>query len=202
MYPGVQHRLRDASSLAVTIDDGPASHPVDALLELLDSQRMLTTWFFSGEAVRRLPETARAIVDAGHEAATHGNAHRGILRFSDQKLRDDIARSLDSIENATGVRPTIYRPPYGRILPRQLSIVRALGCRTVLWSQLPGDWNHRLPQALLRQRLARLRGGDILVLHDREHRRQQLMQNLRIVASVLRGKHLHTVPLGDGERLP
>ena len=59
------------------------------------------------------PALAREIVAAGHEVAVHGYRHTLLLRRRVAAVADDLDRAVDAIGEATGVRPTLYRPPYG-----------------------------------------------------------------------------------------
>jgi len=197
LLPGTLHTLPDRTAVAVTIDDGPVGENPSALLTYLAKEALTTTWFFSGEAVRRFPEYASEIAAGGHEVASHGFHHRSILRMADGQLRDDVRRSLDAIEEATGQRPAFYRPPYGRILTRQMSLIRALGCRVVLWSKLPGDWNIRLHGATMHSRLSSVRGGDIVVLHDRPGGQQRLIGHLRVLQQGMRRRGLRPISLAQ-----
>ena len=59
-----------------------------------------------GRAVERTPELARAISDAGHEAACHGWIWRPHADYASREAeRDDLARATRAIEAATGQRP-------------------------------------------------------------------------------------------------
>ena len=59
-----------------------------------------------GRAVVRSPSLARAIVDAGHEAACHGWLWRPHADFIDlTSERAALARATDAIATATGQRP-------------------------------------------------------------------------------------------------
>jgi len=195
LLPGSMHSLPVRDGVAVTIDDGPAGPDISPLLAVCAELELTCTWFLSGSQVRRNPRAAEEIADAGHEIGSHGYRHRSVIGLSDAALREDVRRAGEAIEDATGLRPVLYRPPYGRILPRQLSLLRGLGLHTVLWSQLPGDWDERIPAHVLHSRLGSVAGGDIVVLHDREGGRRSLAVLLRALHRVLRTKNLRTYPL-------
>jgi peptidoglycan/xylan/chitin deacetylase (PgdA/CDA1 family) len=195
LLPGVLHRLPARDGVAVTIDDGPAAPDTASLLAVCAELDLTCTWFLSGRQVRAFPGAAAEIAAEGHEIGSHGYLHRSVLGLSAAALREDLRRAGDAIADATGQRPVLYRPPYGRILPRQLSQLHGLGFRTVLWSQLPGDWNDRIPAHVLHARLASVSGGDIVVLHDRARGRRTLVGHLRALHRVLLAKGLRTYSL-------
>ncbi len=74
------------------------------------------------------------------------------------------------IEDATGVAPALYRPPYGIFSPAGLALVRRRGWRPLLWSRWGHDWRRRIaPAAIAAEVTADVAGGDVLLLHDADH---------------------------------
>ena len=97
----------------------------------------------------------------------HGYRHTLLLRRRVAAVADDLDRAVDAIGGATGVRPTLYRPPYGVLSSGALAHVRARGWRTLLWSTWGRDWERRATPAAIASRATRgLRAGDVVLLHD------------------------------------
>lgn len=96
--------------------DGPLESRVELntcrLLEVLEACGVRGTFFFLGEVAARFPTLARRVADAGHELGSHGYHHRAAMSLTRRELRDDVARSLRTIEDATGRRVWGYRAPY------------------------------------------------------------------------------------------
>lgn len=139
LAPSVWRGPRDRRTLAVTFDDGP-SEATPRLLDLLAQTGVRATFFLCGANVRRLPEIARAVRDAGHEIANHGERHPYYYCKSPGFLRADIAEGLASIEAVTGVRPRWFRPPYGLRWFGMGAIYRDLGITGVQWTVIARDW--------------------------------------------------------------
>ena len=86
------------------------------------------------------PDILKRTAREGHEIANHSWSHPNLGKMA---RRSACARELqktdDAIKAAIGVRPTLMRPPYGSITPRQKAVdprdVRLphhhLGCRSV-----------------------------------------------------------------------
>jgi polysaccharide deacetylase family protein (PEP-CTERM system associated) len=85
---------------------------VEHLLELLAAHGARATFFFLGEVAERFPTLVRRAVAAGHEAGSHGHRHRPVIQLTRREFRDDVTRSLRTIEDAAGVRVLGYRAPY------------------------------------------------------------------------------------------
>ena len=160
----VYHGDRRRRSIALTFDDGP-SESTPALLDLLARQQVSATFFMCGRNVERLPEIARAVGAAGHEIGNHSDSHP---RF-DFRSRDFIYRELASgqekIVRHAGVRPRLFRAPYG---VRWFGLKEAqarLDLLGVMWGTIANDW--KWPAARIAKRVAgRACPGEIVCLHD------------------------------------
>lgn len=170
--PALADRLRielriDRAVVALTFDDGPHPQGTPAVLEELARQGATATFFLVGEQVAQRPALAREIVAAGHEVAVHGFRHTLLLRRRVAAVADDFDRAVDAIGEATGVRPQLYRPPYGILSSGALRQVRVRGWRPLLWSTWGRDWERRAtPQSIARRATRGLRAGDVVLLHD------------------------------------
>lgn len=163
---GIERRI-DRNVVALTFDDGPHPEGTPATLDVLARRGATATFFLVGEQVDAHPDVARAIVEAGHEVAVHGYRHTLLLRRRTRSLAADFDRGLASIQAATGVTPTLYRPPYGVFSARGLELVRERGWRPLLWSRWGRDWERRATAESIARRASRdLRPGEVVLLHD------------------------------------
>ena len=83
-----------------------------ALLDLLKEYKVKATFFVLGHNARRYPHLMKRIVDDGHNIGSHGDSHEYIYKMTSDEFRDDLARSIESIEKASGVKPISYRAPF------------------------------------------------------------------------------------------
>ena len=75
-------------------------------LRSLEQSKTPATFFCCGQAVERSEDLARAIVDAGHEAACHGWRWRPHTDYTNgASEKKDLLRCIDTFENCTGQRP-------------------------------------------------------------------------------------------------
>jgi peptidoglycan/xylan/chitin deacetylase (PgdA/CDA1 family) len=163
---GIDLRV-DRAVVALTFDDGPHPEGTPAVLETLASRGATATFFLVGEQVRAHPGVARAVAEAGHEVAVHGDRHTLLLRRRARALADDFDRAAATIEDATGRTPSLYRPPYGVFSAAGLRLARARGWHPLLWSTWGRDWERRAtPATIARRATCGLRAGDVVLLHD------------------------------------
>jgi peptidoglycan/xylan/chitin deacetylase (PgdA/CDA1 family) len=81
---------------------------IPRMLDLFDKHQIPVTSFMIGEAVDKHPEVAAEIVQRGHEAAGHGRRWTSQYFLDPEDERAWIKDGADSIERATGTRPTGY----------------------------------------------------------------------------------------------
>jgi polysaccharide deacetylase family protein (PEP-CTERM system associated) len=82
------------------------------LLDLLAAHGATATFFFLGEVAELCPALARRVAESGHEVGSHGYSHRRVMQLTRREFRNDVARSLRVIEDATGMPVRGYRAPY------------------------------------------------------------------------------------------
>jgi peptidoglycan/xylan/chitin deacetylase (PgdA/CDA1 family) len=153
--------------VALTFDDGPDPQGTPRILDELDAANARATFFLLGEMVERAPDVAARLAADGHEIALHGWHHRNSLRVTPWALRSSLRRAMRQIEDATGQRPTLYRPPYGVLTLGTLWAARSLGLRTVLWGAWGKDWTATAtPSTVLSALAPELSGGATVLLHD------------------------------------
>ncbi|MFA6144204.1 MAG: polysaccharide deacetylase family protein [Sulfurimonas sp.] len=90
-------------------------HVTLPLLECLDKVGAKATFFVSAETVSSTKPILRAIVDAGHEIASHGFHHD--LQYdllSKEELKEEIRTSKESLEDALGIQVVGFRTPQFR----------------------------------------------------------------------------------------
>lgn len=164
---GLPRRLDRPDAAALTFDDGPDAEGTPAVLEALRDGDATAIFFLCGEQVERDPGLAAEIAAAGHTVALHGHRHRNMLRLTPATFVDDLERGLAVIEDAIGVRPALYRPPYGIFSFPGIAEVRARGLDPLLWSRWGHDWRAGRPsEAIASEATEDLTGGDVLLLHD------------------------------------
>jgi peptidoglycan-N-acetylglucosamine deacetylase len=173
-------RTEDASAIALTFDDGPNPAITPSLLDLLDRHQALATFFVMGRFVRAFPALAKEIAERGHTMGNHTDTHPALTFLSSRRIVDELDKCDHAIASATGRRSRWMRPPFGFRGPQLNSLIqRRRGMRVVMWSAMAWDWKAANSESVINH-LRRVKGGDIVLLHDGDHR-------------VLEGDRRHTV---------
>ncbi|TYK65770.1 XrtA system polysaccharide deacetylase [Colwellia echini] len=81
------------------------------LLELFEKKQAKCTFFTLGWVAERCPNLIKAIVDQGHELASHGYAHQRTTGMSQAQFTADVSKSKQILEDASGEAVIGYRAP-------------------------------------------------------------------------------------------
>lgn len=84
---------------------------VARILDLFDEAGVKATFFTLGWIAERNRAAMRAIVDRGHELASHGYDHARVFTLSRTEFAEDLAKSRAILEDAAGQAITGYRAP-------------------------------------------------------------------------------------------
>ena len=172
--PTVRH-TDSTKKIALTFDDGPNPAVTPRLLELLDRYSVPATFFLIGKFVRECPGLVQEMSARGHLLGNHTDTHPSLIFRSRSGIRDELVRCQVAIEAAMAGSPRWMRPPYGYRSPLLGAEVRRAGLRgVVMWSKICFDWKPQPPKRLI-DRLASVARpgrplGDVIVLHDGDHR--------------------------------
>jgi polysaccharide deacetylase family protein (PEP-CTERM system associated) len=80
-----------------------------ALLDRLDRGGHRATVFFLGWIAGKHPDLVREAGRRGHEIALHGDLHRRVDEMTAVEFRDDLLRSRERVEEASGASVRSYR---------------------------------------------------------------------------------------------
>ncbi|WP_338706883.1 polysaccharide deacetylase family protein [Paenibacillus amylolyticus] len=183
----VFRRGRSDTQFALTFDDGPDPHYTPRLLDLLRQHQAKATFFVVGEHAASHPELIQRIHEEGHLIGIHNYIHKTNWLMRPRTVRDQIQRTGQIIHEVTGVKTCYYRPPWG--IMNLFDFFSKKERKIVLWSSMFEDWRSRVgAQRLTERMLKELRGGEVMLLHDRgttlgadAHAPEQMLQALEVV---------------------
>lgn len=151
-------------SIALTFDDGP-SESTPILLDYLEREQVPATFFQCGMNVARLPRIARDVADRGHQIGNHTYSHPLLAIKPPAFIAREFGEAQTIIENETGVRPTVLRPPFGVRWLGMRPVQQRLGLLGIGWTIIGYDWAWPADR-IARHVLAVVSAGGVIVLHD------------------------------------
>ncbi len=168
-YLRMRCRARGAGRrVALTFDDGPDPQRTPAVLDLLARQGVRATFFVVGARAEAHPELVRRMAAEGHVVGNHSYTHswRFPLRSLGRTV-EELRRTGEVLHRITGLRPRLFRPPFGVTNPTIARAVRRLGLDPVGWSIRSLDTMGQSPERVAARILRRLHPGAVILLHDR-----------------------------------
>ena len=185
--------------VALTFDDGPCSTKTRRTVDLLGDTP--ATFFVVGGQVRRSPSEVIHAANRGHSIQNHTMSHFRLRRLDASAMFAELESAANWIQNTVGVRPVVYRPPYGSTDDRVRSLTRSWG-----WSE--AMWNGGAPRmdsgsssivGGVRGQMKRARSanvGLVLLFHDCSGNFGGMITALPTVISMLRDDGWEFVALG------
>ena len=157
---------REDKVISVTFDASWGGDKTMAILDLLDRYNAKATFFLVGIWVDKYPELVQEIAKRGHEIGNHSDSHAHFTQISDAQIRQELKDCSDKIEDLTGTRPTLFRPPYGDYNSKVITVVRDAGYEAVQWSIDSLDWKNRGVNDLVKRATNNVQKGDIILFHN------------------------------------
>ena len=161
--------------LALTFDDGPNPVWTPRLLDTLGQHGVKATFFLVGSYAQREPVLVRRIVDEGHLVGNHSWSHPNLAITGGKRVREELFRTSEALEQITGRPVRYFRPPFGARRPLLLRVARELGMTPVMWNAMTDDWKEPSDERIagrLVEKIDRAAGRGLagnIVLHDGGH---------------------------------
>ncbi|MHC5905320.1 polysaccharide deacetylase family protein [Streptomyces sp. S6] len=179
---------RKVKCVALTFDDGPVAD-TKRLLNTLSDRGVKATFYLVGQNVQRNPSIAKAIAKGGHQIGNHSWDHADLTKLSTAKINAEFSRTDTAIKNATGLKPSTVRAPYGA---NNAAVRKAAARPLVHWSIDTLDWKYLNTARLIKTVTTQTRPGDIVLMHD-IHKTTVSAVSAIITGLKSRGFHIVTV---------
>ena len=157
---------RDNKAVSLTFDAAWGNEDTQTLIDILDQYNVTVTFFVTGQWVDKFPESVKALHDAGHEVMNHSNDHAHFNALTAEEIAANINACSDKVEQVTGVRPTLFRAPYGEYDDHVIAAVNAMGIHTIQWDCDSLDWKDLSAREIYSRVTANVKPGSIVLFHN------------------------------------
>jgi len=159
-----------SKQLALTYDDGPNDPHTMRLLEVLARHEVHATFFMIGRYVVQRPDIVREVSRAGHVIGNHTFTHPLLIFKSARGIAKELTDCKNALNEAVGGHSNLFRPPFGGRRPAVLRVANKLVLETVMWNVTGYDWDAESADVIVRKVVRRVRGGNVILLHDGGHK--------------------------------
>jgi peptidoglycan/xylan/chitin deacetylase (PgdA/CDA1 family) len=153
------------NAVYLTFDDGPDPVNTVSVINTLIEYGVSGTFFFTGENMGRHRAVVKQAYDAGFAIGLHGYSHTSMQVLTEDEVISELDETNRLLEEITGSRSTIMRPPYGAIGGEEIDFISGQGLSVYLWSLDTLDWAGNSTSDILQNIEEHLRPGEIILMH-------------------------------------
>ncbi|WP_160719952.1 polysaccharide deacetylase family protein [Bacillus sp. USDA818B3_A] len=151
------------------------------MLATLKKHHVSTTFFLEGNWTKQNPELAKVIVSAGHEVGNHSYSHPDMSKLSAARTREQIIKTNEIIEAATGQKCVWFAPPSGSYRDETVKIADELNMKTVMWTVDTVDWRKPSPDVLINRVISKIDKGSMVLMHPTESTAKSLDRLITLI---------------------
>ncbi len=160
-------------TLYLTFDDGPIPELTPWVIHTLAKYAAKATFFCVGDNIQKHPEVYQQVVEAGHSIGNHTYHHLNGWNTDANAYLDNVAKCQSLTQT------NLFRPPYGRLMPKQRASLSAKHYKIIMWDVLSADFDTSIsPEKCLQNVVRNARPGSIIVFHDSLKARQNMQYAL------------------------
>ena len=185
---------REDKKIAITFDCAWGTEHTDAILRELDRAGVKATFFMVEFWTEKHPEYVKKIDEAGHEIGTHSKTHPHMNGLSEAQIREELSSSAAAIENVTGKKAELFRPPFGEYNNLVIDTAKYMGLYPVQWDVDSLDWKDLSAQDIALRIINGTQPGSIILCHNNG---LHTAEALPMIFSALQNKGYTFVPIGE-----
>jgi peptidoglycan-N-acetylglucosamine deacetylase len=159
--------IRERKEVAFTFDDGPDNAVTPFVLDILRDHGIHAAFFVIGSKAARNPGLINRMHLEGHIIGGHSFLHHFFFDLLPaESMKNELKQTASIVQNLTGKRTKLFRPPYGVTNPALAKAVRSMGFLSVGWSLKSKDTVIKDVNLLLDRLKKRVKPGDVILFHD------------------------------------
>ncbi len=190
IMPNILWRMHD-EQVYITFDDGPDPDCTPKILNLLRALDIRATFFVLGHKAELYPEIVEQMNRDGHTLANHSYSHAKMLWKSREQIRFELKNTDEVLFKITGIKPTLFRPPFGQFGIQLLNVVKSTKHKIVLWSSSILDYKAKTSITDIQKNLLKCTGpGKILLMHDGHQHSHKTVKALEISLGTLKEQNI------------
>jgi peptidoglycan-N-acetylglucosamine deacetylase len=181
-------------AIALTFDDGPWPTTTTQILDILKKNNIKATFFWVGRYLQTYPELGKQVAASGHAIGNHTWNHQ-YIKYNEEGAAREIDRTSSLIEELTGVKTSMFRPPGGILNNGLAAYAQKKNYAVIMWSADSLDWR-TATQSLMDNVMRQANSGGIVLMHDGGGNRSRTVEALPEIIARLRkeGYIFVTVP--------
>ncbi|MBO5954901.1 MAG: polysaccharide deacetylase family protein [Clostridia bacterium] len=184
----------DENKVAISFDAAWGADKTQEIMNICDSYNVKATFFLVGFWIEKYPEMVKEIYNRGFEIGIHSNTHPDMTKLSKSQIREELTINLKLVEELTGFRPKLFRPPYGYYNNNLIEVCDDLGLSCIEWSVDSLDWKGLSAGEISGRIMSKSQNGSIILSHNNS---DNILPALKMVLEYFKCNKTQVVPIGD-----
>lgn len=184
----------EEKKVAISFDCAWGVDYTDKLLTAMEKENVRCTFFTVKFWAEKYPDYLKKIAEKGHEIGTHSATHPYMSRLDKPAIVQELLSSSAAIEKVIGVKPTLFRPPYGDYDDLLIDTATEQGLYTIQWSVDSLDWKDLSAKQMIERVVSRVKNGSIVLFHNQGLHTHEALPS---IISALKEKGFTFVPIGE-----
>ena len=182
------------NKIAISFDAAWGADKTREIMSICDSYGIKATFFLVGFWVEEYPDMVKEIYNNGFEIGLHSNTHPDMTKLSKKEIKQELETNISLIEELTGFRPKLFRPPYGYYNNDLIEVCESMGISCIEWSVDSLDWKGLSAGEISGRVTTQSKNGSIVLFHNNS---DNILDGLKMVLEYFRLNETQVVPIGD-----
>lgn len=183
-----------ADAVSISFDAAWGSDKTKRIVDCCREYRIKATFFLTGFWIDANPEMVKYIHEAGFEIGNHSENHYNMSGLSKKNVDQEIESVNNKIQNLTGVKPTLFRPPFGDYNNTLIKSLNDKKMYCIQWNVDSLDWKGLSASEIENRVLSEIEGGSICLFHNNS---DHIVEALPRIIEGIFAKGLKIVPIGE-----
>ncbi|WP_317368761.1 polysaccharide deacetylase family protein, partial [uncultured Tyzzerella sp.] len=149
--------------IALTFDDGPNGNTTNKILDVLEENNSVATFFLVSRRIEKDKETLKRMDMLGNQIGNHTANHKDLTKLSKDKIKTEVDIVNKALKNTIGKEATIVRVPYGAVND---TVKQTVEYPIIMWNIDTKDWKNKNANTIQKEVLGKVKDGDIVLMHD------------------------------------
>lgn len=180
--------------IAISFDCAWGNEHTKPILDILDQYNVKTTFFMVEFWATKFPDDVKEIYSRGHEIGNHSSTHPNMSKLSQEDITRELKGAEDAIVQITGVKPTVFRPPFGAYSNSLVETCEANGYQVIQWDVDSLDWKDITADQIVERVTRNVKPGSIVLFHNNA---QYVENYLPAILSKLKEEGYTIVPISQ-----
>lgn len=184
----------EEKKIAISFDCAWGVDYTDKLLATMKTHDIKCTFFAVEFWTEKHPDYIKKISDLGHEIGTHSATHPYMSKLSKAAIINELTSSSKAIEDITGKKVEVFRPPYGDYNDTLIETATELGLYVIQWDVDSLDWKDLSSTQITTRVVSKVKNGSIVLFHNQGLHTHEALGD---IITILKEKGYTFVPIGD-----